>query len=140
MVMKAKELMQGDYVSFVDKDTKVPIVVRVEYIEDDWCDVSWIIKGTIIRTHRMVKTENLKPVVITTDMMEKNGFRRDGFFVLAEKRYLDKDGFCKIVWMDGSIQTFIPFSKDNVRLCDCVYWHQLQNALRTFGVEKKIKL
>lgn len=63
-----------------------------------------------------------------------------GFFVLAEKRYLDKEGFCKIVWMDGSIQTFIPFSKDNVRLCDCVYWHQLQNALRTFGVEKKIKL
>ena len=138
--MEAKELMQCDYVSFVEKDTKVPIIARVEYIMDDWCDVSWIIKGTIIRTHRMVKTENLKPVVITTDMMEKNGFRRDGFFVLAEKRYLDKDGFCQIVWENGSIRTHIPFSKDNVRLCDCVYWHQLQNALRTFGVEKKIRL
>ena len=138
--MGAKELMKGDYVSFVEKDTKVPIVARVEYIMDDWCDVSWIIKGTIIRTHRLVKTENLKPVVITTDMLEKNGFRRDGFFVLAEKRYTDKDGFCEIVWEDGSIRTHIPFSKDNVRLCDCVYWHQLQNALRTFGVEKKIRL
>ena len=139
--MEAKELMQGDYVSFVEKDTKVPIVVRVEYIEDDWCCVSWILKGTIIRTHRMVKTENLKPVVITTDMMEKNGFRRElHSFILAEKRYLDKEGSCQIVWENGSIRTHIPFSKDNVRLCDCVYWHQLQNALRTFGVEKKIKL
>lgn len=138
--MEAKELMQGDYVSFVEKDTKVPIVARVEYIEDEWCCVSWILKGTIIRTHRMVKTENLKPVVITTDMMEKNGFRRDGFFVLAEKKYLDMDGFCEIVWEAGSIRTHIPFSKYNVRLCDCVYWHQLQNALRTFGVEKKIRL
>ena len=144
--MYAKQLMKGDYVSFVDKETKEVRVARVEdYFEREYCTelctVSWTAKGTILKTCIRIEIEQLKPIVLVRDILVKNGFKKVGdYFVITECPLADNEGVGRLIWTNGHIETLVHFNRCEVVVCECKYVHQLQHALRLFGVRKEVVL
>ena len=67
----------------------------------------------------------VKPIPLTTEILEKNGWERNGIFM--EKKI---DENTHLSWTDicGSV-----LSQGNYYMCDCNYVHTLQHALRLCG-------
>ena len=67
----------------------------------------------------------VKPIPLTTEILEKNGWERNGIFM--EKRI---DENTHLSWTDicGSV-----LSQGNYYMCDCNYVHTLLHALRLCG-------
>ena len=67
----------------------------------------------------------VKPIPLTTEILEKNGWERNGIFMekkIDENTHLRWTGIC------GSV-----LSRGNYYMCDCNYVHTLQHALRLCG-------
>lgn len=124
--MKANELMIGDWVSYRGIVNKVAPA--------DFCQKKWI--------------EEIKPIPITAEILEKNGFKP-----YIPENHLETVYACQDVskavadelyalwpYRDGSFYLLLRVDgKDMVRM-DVHYIHQLQHALRLCGIEKEIKL
>ena len=89
--------------------------------------------------HRMhyLRLSECKPIPLTPEILERNGFvhydlvdfwiwKKESFKPVRLGKY-DKDK-----WM-------LSINCDNIP-CECKYVHQLQHALRLFGVKKEIEL
>ena len=78
--------------------------------------------------------QNCKPIPITSEILEKNGFVRSNVFV--EWKYENDN-----VYM---IYKPFPYLKIQTEECfvafPCEYIHQLQHALRLCGIDKTIEL
>ena len=70
----------------------------------------------------------VEPIPLTTEILEKNGWERNGIFM--EKRI---DENTHLSWTDicGSV-----LSQGNYYMCDCNYVHTLQHALRLCGLDE----
>ena len=70
----------------------------------------------------------VKPIPLTPEILEKNGWERNGIFM--EKRI---DENTHLSWTDicGSV-----LSQGNYYMCDCNYVHTLQHALRLCGFDE----
>ena len=116
--MKPTDLMIGDWVrvkGHLDYD-KVQEIARDESMQ--WY-ISFACSATLFRAYEF------EPVLLTPEILEKNGWERNGIFM--EKKI---DENTHLSWTDicGSV-----LSQGNYYMCDCNYVHTLQHALRLCG-------
>jgi len=155
--MNANELMIGDLVQ-VAKDVciKKGAIVKVCCIDEERVFPEKGLKGCTTckqidddTTSGGVWCEFLKPIPLTPEILEKNGFKEilvEGFFRLESNK--DHDYWCVEVSTtkgyellhldiehicDGIGQGGI----DNLKIC---FVHELQHALKLCGIEKEIVL
>ena len=93
-----------------------------------------------------LKMEHIRPIPITAEILEKNGWSTDGMYAflrIDEHRHLEyyyhehrlRKWYCGIdEWQNHAKVTDITFA------AHCYSVHQLQHALRLAGVEKEINL
>ena len=158
--MKAKELMIGDWV----------LVNRSECVADGGHYFEWIEVGRIMRLedgiitvrysdHKEADTidwaeeseEDIEPIHITPEILEKNGFKMKQKEGESNYEYVAAGGNYIIVFLFFretiyGISTVmvceLGFSGglDRIHKCNVKYVHELQHALRLCGIEKEIVL
>lgn len=134
--MKATDLMVGDYISV--KPSGMPIKVAAVHHKK-------VAYHAVINKLTWVRESLLEPILLTPEILEKNGF------VLKPDGWL----WCKEEGIDDKNYIFIQFRKgcDEVRLVELNfvnkvlakyeqihYAHELQHALRLCGIKKEIVL
>ena len=151
--MKAEELMIGDWV----------MVNRSECVADGGQYFKWQEVGRIMRLEDGIITvryrdheetdtidwaeefeKDVKPIPITPEILEKNGFGGATYLYLeidecnALQYYPYEHRLCKIFegideWNNHAKIKEVTFQ------CQCFYLHELQHALRLCGIEKEIE-
>ena len=127
--MEIKELMAGVFVYFNCFDGS-KIIVRITDFKDG------IVYGNSENGSHWCNIENVEPIPIAPEVLEKNGFKEydelyrldiaEGVFVNAD--FKSKEPFVSI---HNTCYRATPI---------CKYLHQLQQALRLCGIEKEIIL
>lgn len=114
--MRADELQLDDWVLYDGKPNQVRSLS-----DDNGCRLS-------MRLHSVL-TYYAKPIPLTPEIMELNGFEYDDRFVGECYTICGTAGRC-LVWNNLSKSLSIgPFT-----LCKCEYVHQLQHILRDCGM------
>ena len=121
--MKANELMIGDWVRCTD-----PKPFRIEQIDG----VEEQVYGD---DGFFVDTGDLRPIPLTAEILEKNGFDMDGYVVHFKE---DEHYMLEMVFEDDELRWTI--NCDEYTIMNFEYVHELQHALRLCGVEKEIIL
>ena len=137
--MKKEDLMIGDWVirrgvpeepmRLYDMKTSAGLV----YLDQDGRGVT-------------EKFENIEPILLTHEIMEKNGFNlypeeTNVFYLNAEYRH-DLDTVCLYI---GDIERPSIYGNDSLGektyvVLHCKYVHELQHLLKLCGIEKEIIL
>ena len=129
--MDANELMIGDYVINTDFDKNK--VERVETVETTRL---WLSDE---RTYTPIVY--IKPIELTMEILVKNGFKKKSDYkcTLYEDYYeLYAWEFNDGMWqISGHSSEFAGIPDQQVDVC---YVHELQHALRLFGIDKEIEL
>ncbi len=132
--MKSNELMIGDLIRFFSKyDCGIGKVAGIEPREGSAEPTTF----TIIKDKKMligVSRNWVKPITITADILEKNGFEKDpedGTMCLAI------GDFEEVTWRADTLKIYSLSA--SLELISCVYVHQLQHAMRLCGIEKEIE-
>ena len=90
------------------------------------------------------KADEVVPIPITAEILEKNGFRFEKYTSKMWTRgHFTEDEIIEIgLWADKGvgIRCHRRNDSDAVRLFNAHYVHQLQQALRLCGIDKEIKL
>lgn len=146
--MKTKDLMIGDWlIPYNETEPR-----RVEHLTYQY-DMSG--KYDAVAFDKNPYTFNYtgfcKPVPITREILEKNGFvcrkNSGAFIVYAEESYSNQTVEVTLFDVESefrNIQLHICESNSPketmLHLMECNYVHQLQHALRLCGIEKEIEL
>lgn len=123
--MKAEELMIGDWV------LAGKMMSRIESINKqtvELCSVDGI--------YGVFEVECVQPIPLTEEILEKNGFEIDpesGWNIWVS----DEDE--EISYRGTILEIVSPFT-GNLQFVTCKYVHELQHALKLFGIEKSIEL
>ena len=137
--LTAKDLMIGDYVIRKNVPNEFLIVDTIDSIRD-------IVYLDLDGLGITEKIENIEPIPLTSEILEKNGF-------IIKKKWAQIGNFGDsplIMWhfVDDPIlrdyNTELEIhqndtGKVHVRI-PCEYVHELQHALRLCGIDKEIKL
>ncbi len=137
--MKANELMIGDWV--FDVECKPRRILSLDYggnVEIDTTEVGHSDADTII------------PIPLAKEILEKNGLKRDQFYIGYEDVYLwiinNVDVFYLIEDYKGETFTLCKLYYDYeestqiIDICPISYVHELQHAFRLCGIKKEIEL
>lgn len=122
--MKTEELQMYDWVLINDAPHKVKQITRKK-----------------VGYHRIpynldyVRLIDIKPIPITAEILEKNGIKNDG----ASRWYEWSDENAKILFNPYYLVTEIE-SRDVTIKARFDYVHQLQQAIRLCGIDKRIEL
>ena len=122
--MKPEELQMYDWVLINDAPHKVKQITRKK-----------------VGYHRIpynldyVRLIDIKPIPITAEILEKNGFKNDG----VSRWYKWSDENAKILFNPYYLVTEIE-SRDVTIKARFDYVHQLQQAIRLCGIDKRIEL
>lgn len=111
MSMKIDEVMLGDIVSAGGRPIHVTLAVL-----NNWSD-------------------NIKPIPLTPEILEKNGFGcdiNDGYAILR----LEDNSELLYYFHEYKLTWF--YKSEIIFRCQCVYAHQLQHALKLSGIDKDI--
>lgn len=139
--MKAEELMIGDWVKFPNGIEKI---IDLPYIEGRGICASFAASATLFP----VKVDELEPVPLTKEILEKNGFEKLDFshyHINDRTLVLDADG----TWEDTTWHWVVTEMSTNAKGHDVVldyyvatinYVHELQHALKLCGIDKEIVL
>ena len=128
--MKPEDLMVGDWVLIFDKTpVKVDCIGNVEVYLSEPNGQDW-----------RVTYEHIKPIPITPEILEKNGW-----FYPKQSSWMKLDNPHKELWgcthTDG---TFWLYSSGDCDKDECFaeikYVHELQRALKVCGIDKTIVL
>lgn len=135
--MKAKELMQFDWVCLEDD----PTPRQVDFIRTGEVGLYY---------NRIATPPNIKPIPLTPEILEKNGFKlkEKGVlyteYVSGDEHSIIEFGFYKesIHDIDTVLNCELGFvgGLDRIHHCHVKYVHELQHALRLCGIEKEIVL
>lgn len=132
--MKPEELMIGDWVMCNGNYLQIAEIY----------DAGIYARGIMGNDNRGYPFEDLEPILLTEDILQKNGFK-----------HLDisspRDTINRFVWRystdSQNIDLFYnKWTKDytldsfRIHLFPIIYVHELQNSLRISGVEKEIEL
>ena len=120
--MKCKELMVGD---FCRSGHGLPM--QITNVGDDYAYATF--EGNEGDPWEFDdKDERPQPIPLTTEILEKNGWERNGIFM---KKRIDEN--THLSWTDicGSV-----LSQGNYYMCDCKYVHTLQHALKLCGLDE----
>lgn len=119
--MKAEDLMRNDWVCIVNENAPK--------------QVDWIRSGEVgLLWGQTVTPPYLKPIPLTPEILEKNGFEEDdGAYIYYNAQYDDYVNWCGTILKIGC-------DNGNMELADVQYVHELQHALHLCGIEKEIEL
>ena len=128
--MKVKFLQIGDYVNYRGQIIKVTSL----YDKGDSNEVGWSDKECV-----WVNADNVEPIPLTPEILEKNGFKQIGEkFICGE---IDDDLIEIIPSINNTYRITVSVT-DLMISCSiwCSHVHQLQHVLRLYGIEKTIEL
>ena len=131
-MINIKELSIGNWVKFpcgIDK------IVDLPYVEGKGMCASFAASATLFP----VSVKDLEPIEITPEILEKNGFYEDGNDVYVDDNSYfipHSSGFDAGKW-ETHINPTEGIGDFDGKL---KYVHQLQNALKLCGINKKIEL
>ena len=123
--MKVSDLMIGNWVEFPSGPRKI---IGLAYVPGRGICERFAASETLIP----VPIKQLKPIPITPEILEKNGFTNQGYFsefVVGNYRILS-DGKNLAIIHGEHADLDIPI----------YYVHELQNALRLCRIEKEIEI
>lgn len=90
------------------------------------------------------KFENIEPIVLTEEILEKNNFHsKEDFYNHKKFFFLGKNEYNLDVYLDNkSIILIESYYEPTVYayMCDCEYVHQFQHILKDLKINKEIKL
>ena len=139
--MKANELMIGDWVRKLESCGHT-IPVRVTGIIDEDSSVLFERRDCV---HGVTDIKAFEPIPLTAEILEKNGFEQDDYY-LQFTLYLDskraKSRSVVMLPQDeewSEIDMTLRCNKADVTMELC-YVHELQHALRLCGIDKEIEL
>lgn len=142
--MKAEELMIGDLVC--------------NYIDDAQKVVELLVFVAKLSKTSFCPYDELKPIPITPEVLEKNGFKEKNIFAetLGYEIFGDEENSCGLSgWYDGSweFDMFTPWTETaddgspedwgfgtETRITRIKYVHELQHCLKLCGIDKTIEL
>ena len=155
-VMEAKELMTGDIVR-VAKDVSLPkgTIVSVRGIDPYNRFKHLVGSATCLPINSDdgstcgVWVEYLEPIPLTTEILEKNGFKRDplwhhcdkdfdNYSISIQLGYANRIEYIEIT--EKVKDNFVPSKRTKLYLTHIEYFHQLQQIMRPLGIEKEIIL
>lgn len=123
--MKAEDLMIGDWVN----------------IQGENC---YVTLATLYTLQFTGKPNNIRPIPLTTEILEKNGFtstedqyNHKKHFLLGKNEYN-----CDVYW-DGLSILLVEADYEPTTyayVCEVNYVHELQHALKLCGIKKEIVL
>ncbi len=143
MALKISDLSVGDWVMVNEKSRKI------RTLTDVWDGKSEVLVGYVVMVYsngynvvHYKPIEKVKPIPITAEILEANGWRNDGMYAILridEHRHLEyyfhehrlRKYFCD-EWQNHAKVNDITFA------VHCYSVHQLQHALRLAGVDKEI--
>jgi hypothetical protein len=142
--MRPRELMIGDYVIRKNVPNEILIVDTIDSIRD-------IVYLDLDGLGITEKIENIEPIPLTAEILEKNGFTGGEYKSwTGDVWYLEEEGFRKIgltmsrkestLWGE-KIKPLYPdsighkFAVPNIK-----FVHQLQHSLRLCGINKEIEI
>lgn len=145
--MKVEELMIGDWVRIANVESNLAMYrdARVRVCEiykfNDYEKINVRVGGN---TYKVEVSEELEPIPLTPDILEKNGFRVVYEGELHTSYFQDIDRFHAEIKVDKvGIYQHLSMRDglgDIVEVVECKYVHQLQHILRFLGIQKDIKL
>ena len=116
--MEAKDLMQFDWICLEDD----PTPRQVDFIRSGEVGLFW---------NKIVTPPYIKPILITPEILEKNGWKCECFGGRQEW-WLDKTKFPIVRYsINGTLH------HNEIVL---IFVHQLQHALKLCGIDKEIEL
>ena len=133
--MKQTELMIGDWVlvpKLIDEVEDIKGHFQIRQLRD--CDLD-------VFGFKELKYNEVKPIPITTEILERNGFKiilaEDINFYRAEYKDNDNRG---IYYFESKLMAIGNYKTNNRAEIHCEYVHELQNALRLCGIKKEMEL
>jgi len=134
--MKANELMIGDWVQ--DRSGSKMKIMNIEY---HCTRVLYNGEELILACFEQA---NLRPIPLTTEILEKNGFRIIFESELHVSYFQDTESFHVEIIVDkvGIFQKLSMWDGfgNKVTIIECRFVHQLQHALRLCGISDEITL
>ena len=149
--MKANELMIGDWIAIDEPDRYAGATGQIKSLqyhqEGDAAYFHVFIQGKFGYVLREVCSDDIRPIPLTPEILEKNGFRKSVSPPGIHARCYELDNK-----KDRYNLTIADYNKYKRLLLDidsedsecfnikCDYVHQLQQALRLCGIKKTIEL
>ena len=146
--MKAKELMIGDWVRIDEPDKYAGATGQIQSLmynrEDYVAYFNVFIQGKFGYVSRDVCGDDIRPIPLTAEILEKNGFENigDDTYQLEEKPcWFWVDFFRHTYGCEYDTSTY-EYEDDErrLKLYGIPSVHELQHALRICGIEKEIEL
>ena len=136
--MEPNELMIGDWIRIDEPDKYAGATGQIQSLmyhrEGDAAYFHVFIQGKFGFVLRDVCSDDIRPITLTPEILEKNGFEEyDGLYRLdiTEGTFVNVDFKSK--------EPFVSIHNTCYRATPiCRYLHQLQHALRLCGIEKEI--
>ena len=150
--MKAEELMIGDWVQIVEPSTYTGAIGRTKTLIDHKDDENAYFKvflknNTIHIGIEDICSEDIRPIPLTPEILEKNGFERnplwhhcdkdlDDYSISVQLGYANRIEYIKIA--EKGKDNVIPSERTKLYLTHIKYVHDLQHALRLCGITSEI--
>ena len=139
--MKANELMIGDWVCIDEPDKYAGATGQIQSLmnhrEDDAAYFNIFIQGKFGYVLRGVCSDDIRPIPLTPEILEKNGFKEyDGLYYRLD---IAEDVFVNAVFTSEEPFASV-YNTHYMARPICKYLHQLQHALRLCGIDKTIEL
>lgn len=139
--MKATELMIGDWVLIDEPDKYAGATGQIQSLmyhrEGDAAYFNVFIQGKFGYVSRDVCSDDIRPITLTAEILEKNGFKKDkyGQMILDEELGTSE---IYIVLQEGDECYW--WTVNNELIAKTRYVHELQHIFRLCKIEKTIEL
>ena len=139
--LKISDLSVGDWVRCVQWNGRIQRIAM-----HDGATVEVIIEADLGRLYMYKRVDEIYPIPITAEILEKNGWSNDGMYAILridEHLHLEyyyhehrlRKYYCGVdEWQNHAKVSDITFA------AHCYSVHQLQHAIRLAGVDKEITL
>lgn len=135
--MEANELMIGDWVECIDTTHKEKVYAQIDAIEEG----KICILVRLDNCNWFLDISFIKPIPLTSDILEKNDFIRDIFY--GEWQF-DLDPFPFSVVQRGNNSWYLGREESGIahnrEIIDISYVHELQHALKLCRIKKELVL
>ena len=147
--MKANELMIMDWVCIDEPDKYAGATGQIQSLtyhrEDDAAYFNIFIQGKFGYVSRNVYSDDIRPIPLTSEILEKNGFEKqwqDNYEHFDDDENLNITFHPKNSNYTNGAYDYIDIEKGCLTINEMpiAFVHELQHALRLCGIEKTIEL